>query len=64
MKNLKITMIKRDINANDIAKILDISYAQVRKILNGEHELNATKIKKLCKALNVTADYLLELENE
>jgi len=63
MINLKEIRKRKNLKQEQIAKILNISRAQISRIENGESLANEEQIIKLCNALNCSADYLLGLRD-
>lgn len=52
---------QRQYTQTQIGKILELDKSQIHKIETGKSKLNSDQIVKLCKAMNITADYLLGL---
>lgn len=50
-----------DMTQADIAEILGTARQQVTKYETGRQEMTVTKLAALCRALGVSADYLLGL---
>lgn len=61
MNNLKVIRKSKGLTQENIAKIIGVSREEARRKENGMTVLNEDQIRKLCKALNVRADYLLGL---
>lgn len=59
--NLKQIRKELKLKQTDIARILNIHAVQISRVENGMQTLNSEQIILLCKALNVSADYLLGL---
>ena len=55
---------QKEKSQEDIAKILNTTQQQVSLYETGKREMKASQIIKLCKALNITSDYLLGLTNK
>lgn len=55
---------QKEKNQEDIAKILNTTQQQVSLYETGKREMKASQIITLCKALNITSDYLLGLTNK
>lgn len=54
---------KNGLTQRQLAKLLDIPHSQVSRYENGQH-MNEDTIKKICKALEVNADYFLGLTDD
>lgn len=54
----------RGLGQKNIATILNTTQQQISLYENGMRELKTTQIIKLCKTLNLSADYLLGLSDE
>ncbi len=61
MNNLKVIRKSKGLTQENIAKIIGVSREEARRKENGMTVLNEDQIRKLCKALDVRADYLLGL---
>lgn len=59
--NLKQIRQKKQYTQKQLAKILEINISQISRAEKGEQKLNSDQIIKLCKAMNISADYLLGL---
>ena len=62
--NLRQIRKKKQYTQEQLAKILEINISQISRAEKGEQKLNSEQIIKLCKAMNVSADYLLGLIEE
>ena len=62
-KILKELMADRNLNQVQLAELLDIRQSQVSNLLNGKSKPQYYTIRKICTELQVSADFLLELEN-
>jgi len=51
----------KDINQEEIAKILNCTQSTVSKYERGENELKIEDLKKLCQYYNVSSDYIIGL---
>jgi transcriptional regulator with XRE-family HTH domain len=54
---------RNGLTQRQLAKLLDIPHSQVSRYENGQH-MNEDTIKKICKALEVNADYFLGLTDD
>ena len=54
----------KELTQPQLAKILNVSNGQISKWENGINEPKASYIKLLCNVFEITADFLLGLENE
>ncbi len=64
MNNLKRIRIQKNLTQEEVAEIIGTSRVEVGRKETGVTILNEDQIRKLCKALNVRADYLLGLTKE
>ncbi len=62
-KILKELRIENKLTQQKFAEIFQISPKSVSKYENEQLDLNTELIMKICKYFNVSADYLLGLEN-
>lgn len=62
MSNLEKARIGAGLSRAELAKEMGVSYATIRKWEIGEREPSCQMLKRLAKRLNVTADYLLEMD--
>lgn len=60
-ERLQQTREDRDLSQSDIASILKTTKQQISKYETGYQTMTVPKLKTLCLALNVSADYLLGL---
>lgn len=58
---LREIMHLHSVKVKALAKTTGLSEGTIRDILNGENEPSAYTLTQLCKALDVSADYLLGL---
>lgn len=64
MKNrLKDLRNRLDLSAEDMANVLDISLGYYYKLERGEKRLNIDHLNRLAKNMNVSIDYLLNLDD-
>lgn len=61
MNNLRKIRKKKKLTQQEIADIIDVSRTEARRKEQGKTVLNENQIRKLCKALDIRADYLLGL---
>lgn len=62
MLKLKEIRLSKGLKQSDIAKILDVDPVSVSRYENEERKLDQDSILKLCLALDVTPDELLDFE--
>lgn len=55
---------QKEKSQKDIANILNTTQQQISLYETGQREMKASQIITLCKALNITSDYLLGLTNK
>ena len=60
-ERLKESRIDADITQQEAAEILKTTQQQIYKYEKGIQEMTITKLKKLCEAYRVSADYILGL---
>ena len=63
-RRMRIVMAARGMNSADIMRASTLGNGQISSYLNGHQEPRIGSLAKLCKALNVSADYLLGLTNK
>lgn len=61
---LKNIMIERNLNQTGLAKIIGVKQSQISEWLKGKAKPGYDLLKQIAITLNVSADYLLGLENE
>lgn len=54
----------KELEQKEIAKILNTTQQQISLYETGQREMKTNQIVKLCKELNLSADYILGLTNE
>lgn len=54
---------KKGLSQRELAKMIDVPHSQISRYENGQH-MNEDTIKKICKALEVNADYFLGLTED
>lgn len=64
MNNLKKLKEMYKINQTELAKVLNTSQQQISRYETGKRKLNEDQIKELCKMYNVSADWLLGIDNK
>ncbi|MDY4593109.1 MAG: helix-turn-helix transcriptional regulator [Eubacteriales bacterium] len=62
-ERLKTLMIEQNVNQSTLAKNIGYTQRAVSKWVNGEAEPSATAVYLCAKFFDVSADYLLGLEN-
>ena len=62
-ERLKELAIERNLKQKDIAKLLNVSQKAVSKWINNQSEPTETNIRNASIAFNVSADFLLGLED-
>lgn len=60
MNRLKEVRVKKNVSMNELAKMTDVNASQIHRYENGQ-KLTEDMIVRICKALQVKADYLLGL---
>ena len=63
-KIIKELRADRKMSQEELAQKLNITQSTVGKYEREERDLNTELIIKICKLFNISADYLLGLENE
>lgn len=61
---LKSARDRRDLSQGDLARLSKIDQTHLSHFESGRREPNTDNLRRLCRALDVTADYLLELGSE
>lgn len=59
-----MALMARDMNSADLVRATNLGGGQISNYLNGHQEPGATRIAQMCKALNVSADFLLGLTDK
>ena len=62
-KRLNMIIIKKDLNEKEFAKVCGVSLYKTKKWLKGLSSPYISDLVKICKALNVRANWLLGLED-
>lgn len=62
--NLKKIRIEKNLKQKELAKLLNLDHSQISKIETGKSDLTGKIIKKICQLFNVSADYLLGLNEK
>ena len=63
-RRLRIAMYQREMTAADLMRATGMGAGQISNYLNGYQEPGATRIVAFCKALDVSADFLLGLTSD
>lgn len=63
MNNLKKIRLEKKLTQKDIANLINVTDTEVRRKEQGITSLNEQQIRKLCKVLILSADYLIGLKN-
>ena len=63
-RRLRMAMTVRDITSADLMRTTTMGSGQISEYLNGHQEPGATRIVQMCKALDVSADFLLGLSDD
>lgn len=63
-KRIKILRKTKEINQEELGKILNISRRSVSAIENGETDLSTKQLEKLSEFFNVSTDYLIKGKEE
>ena len=61
---LKLALVKRGMNQYELADMVYVSHSTISQYVNGERGKKYAPLVDICKALNVSADYLLGLSDE
>ena len=65
MKNhIQKILDQRNMRALELAKILDLSPSQLSRFITGQRPLKLEWVMRICKALDVTADELVDLPKD
>ncbi len=59
MKRLREIRIERGVKQSDIAKHLNVKQGTYSRYERGENKIDPETLQKICKYLNISADYLL-----
>ena len=54
---------QKGLSQRELARMIDVPHSQISRYENGQH-MNEETIKKICKALEINADYFLGLTEE
>ena len=57
-------MIDKNLNQTQFAKLIGVKQSQVSEWLNGKNKPGYDNLKTICLALNISADYLLGLDDK
>lgn len=63
-RRLRMAMFTRGMTSADLMRATNLGSGQISNYLNGHQEPGATRIAQMCKALDVSADFLLGLTPE
>ena len=63
-KIIKELRVERKMSQDELAQKLNITQSTVAKYEREDRDLNTELIIKICRLFNISADYLLGLENE
>ena len=63
-RRLRMALVARDMSSADLVRATTLGNGQVSNYLNGHQEPGATRIAQMCKALDVSADFLLGLTDK
>ena len=63
-KRLKEIMHSENVRVKALAKETGLAEGTIRDIMSGSNDPSAYTLTQLCKALNVSADYLLGIEGK
>lgn len=63
-RRLRMAMVARNMNSADLMRATYQGQGQISNYLNGHQEPRAMRLLELCKALNVSADFLLGLSDD
>ena len=56
--------IKQGLTQSDVAKLVPMTQSSYSRIENGFQEPNLSQLKRIAEVLNVSLDYLLDVETE
>lgn len=59
---IKIAMKRKNMTQTELAKKISVSNSAVSRWLSSDRSLRAINIKSLCEALDVSADWLLDIK--
>ena len=57
-------MIDKNLNQTSLAKLIGVKQSQVSEWLKGKSKPGYDNLKSICLALNISADYLLGLDDK
>ncbi len=63
-KRLKEARKRKKLSQEEVAELLNIARSNISKYENGNLEPTLQTLKELCKLYEVSADYLLEIDNQ
>ena len=61
---LKLALVKRGMDQYELADMIYVSPSTISHYVNGQRGKKYASLVDICKALNVSADYLLGLSDE
>lgn len=61
-QRMKETRQDRDITQETLAKLLKTTKQQISKYEKDQQEMTVSKFKKWCEILNISADYILNIQ--
>ena len=64
LKRIKEVRKEKGLTQAKVAKIIGMEQTQYSRYERGENEIKVNVLIDICKALNVSADYILELTDE
>lgn len=63
-RRLRMALVVNEMTSADLARATTMGSGQISEYLNGHQEPGATRIVQMCKALDVSADFLLGLSDD
>lgn len=63
LPRLKEIRLLKNMKQKDVCEILNMKQSQYSRYESGEDEMKIGTLIEICKALNVSADYILELSD-
>lgn len=59
---LKQALKKRGLTQNELSKAIGVSAISISQWITGKKQIYSSNLKSVCEALNISADYLLDLD--
>ena len=64
VKQLKKAMIDKNLNQKDLGRLIGVNQQMISRWLTGNYNPSFTSIKKIAKALEIPANYLMDEQQE